>query len=606
MVAHTAPPTGAHTGPVTMVRSASTALPATDAAKSANTVSTPADTTDKPTMDVDIPAAGMTLVEPPHKDIDLVPSPNKYLHSAIDLALLEGSDARAWDNVRSPEAPSPLLDALVRMVVSESTKTTMPQMATITAVRRFFHNIDQEYLSPEDVEATVLLAAERHAQKRKGREGPPAHQVGCSAFLLPIAQEIEDGEVNEDMLLIDSQLDSFFYTAVVCLDLHLNMDIKHPIAENELANHAPPDFDPAQVMRAKANSLGLDLGPVLPDTSTSQLPGNPPRAVVHCPNGPSGVSPSPPKKAHYTDLKLIDTASVCVTCMFPLPLSTLQAPQTQMAAVPSPRPTLPLLLHILRPPTMLTLPNTSLTSPFTYVPSCCTPTALEASPFPSIEARNAATTAPLLATPYTPPVPYISPITAPLTAPGPMPTIMIAPGAAPPLQTFTGCGINPTSGVYRTLDGCTPWLYYTTPLPGGWEEITGMAPTTVLDSVMQAQRNVWSAGIRTNPAAFLRWIGGTTDPIGDIGLLTEVITDFVHAPLGVVQVAAGASVPGQGESPNIFLLTGPPTDMTTALVEEHVISASAISFQILPITPHLSGYMGTTGDLPFPNPAASP
>ncbi|KAJ7676374.1 hypothetical protein B0H17DRAFT_1207356 [Mycena rosella] len=557
----------------------------------------------------------------PHEDPD-VASPHEHPLGTTDLALSKVSDSRARDDVRSPEPHSPLPDALVRMVVQAADKLAASHQTTdtgeaqaaaaiaaafraeksdatafrideddhaadgaangsaITAVRCFFHNIDQEYLSPEDIQAAVSLAAARRSQKGKGREEPPAHEAGRSAFLSPIAQEMEEGEVDEDMPLVDPQLGDFFDPSAARPDPHLDAEMERAIAENVLANRALPEFDPSQIACAKANSLGLDPGPASQDASSSRLADDPP-AAARRPDGSSGVSPSPPKKPRYAVLEPIDTSSPRVTRAS---AAAAQRPPPCYAAAAAAPPFIP--------PTTLTLPNTSLTGPFTHVPRRA-PAGPGANPLVFVSIPNAAATAAYFAAPPTVPAtapptapiaasaaapatmpaaaPLAPTLTVPLAAPGPAPPI--APAAAPPPQVFTGHGINPALGVFRTLDGRAPRLYYTQPPPGGWEETTGMAPATALDNVMQAQRDIWTAGIGTNPAAFLRRIGGTTDLIGDAALLAEGVTKFTNAPPGVVQVAVGAPVPGQVELPNIFLLTGLPADATTALVEERVVSA---------------------------------
>ncbi|KAJ7703652.1 hypothetical protein B0H17DRAFT_1194147 [Mycena rosella] len=179
-----------------------------------------------------------------------------------------------------------------------------------------FYNINQDYLSLEDIEAAVSLVAERCTQKGKGREEPPAkaqtHQEGPSAFLSPIAQEMEEGEVNQVMPLADPPLGGFFDPTAVCSDLHLNADTECAIAENVLANREAPDFYPVQIEHAKANSLGLDPSPTMQGASTSRLPDESPGTTTQCPDSPSDISLSPPKETlacrPHTFLLVLSTA----------------------------------------------------------------------------------------------------------------------------------------------------------------------------------------------------------------------------------------------------------------------------------------------------------
>ncbi|KAJ7710723.1 hypothetical protein B0H17DRAFT_1190419 [Mycena rosella] len=343
VAARTVPTAGGCAAIATTANSADAATPSRAAPAAANATAAPSAAPvtaaidfagPKPTNDADVsrrsatapssPGAGTTFTEAPHTDI------SEYSYGTTDLSLPEDVDARARDNVRSPEPSSPPPDILVRMVVQATEKitdkfrptdTVGAQAATditegfrakssdatalpvdpdegpladnsaandsvVEIVRHEFRNLATEYLTQDNVKGLVELAVHKCAQKGKGRAEPavPFPQAGRPVFFSPIAHEMEEGE-------------RLFHSTVARLDPHLDADTERAIAENELANRALPEFDPVQVARAKAHSLGLDPGPVSQDTSTPQLLGEPLRAAARRPDGPSGVSPSPPKKA---------------------------------------------------------------------------------------------------------------------------------------------------------------------------------------------------------------------------------------------------------------------------------------------------------------------
>ncbi|KAJ7656549.1 hypothetical protein B0H17DRAFT_1146206 [Mycena rosella] len=321
---------------------------------------------------------GTTLSEAPHTDI------SEYPYGATDLSLPEDVDARARDSIRSPEPSSPLPNVLVRMVVQATEKiadkfhptdTAGAQAATdiaegfrakssdatalpidpdygpladssaasngvVEAVCYEFRNLATEYLTQDNVEGLVELAVHKRAQKGKGRAEPavPFPQAGRPVFLSPIAHKMEEGEVDEDMPLVDPQLHNFFDPGSIRSDPHLDADTERAIAENLLVNSALPEFDPAHLAHAKTNSLGLDPGPASQDASSSHLTDDPPAAACH-PDGPSGVSPSPPKKARHNDLEPIDTTPARVTCASAAAASAQStAPQNAAGSNPQPLP----------------------------------------------------------------------------------------------------------------------------------------------------------------------------------------------------------------------------------------------------------------------------
>ncbi|KAJ7759421.1 hypothetical protein DFH07DRAFT_772232 [Mycena maculata] len=297
---------------------------------------------------------------------------------------------------------------------------------------------------------------------------------------------------------------------------------------------------------------------------------------------PAAAPGSPSKRLRVDTTGNAASAPLSATVQSPSPDA---APATMTTAVPP--ITAPAAVMVTMPTTStITVPAaTVVTAPAAAPPVALTPVVPAAAP-----AIAAPTAAPVAAAPAVAPIaaaPAAVPIAAaPATAPA-------APTAVP-AQPVTAAAPPP---LWLTANGLPPRGSYTPTPPGGFPDIIS-SPEQLVSGVPPDLLQMYDAV--PHPKFFLVVSGGNGAVMRTHGLIRDTIANFIN--IGPADFTLGTPpTNANGNSPALWLAADIPAHLAQSIIDNRIISSTAITLFPLPYDMPVIGFVGVFAGFTLPN-----